>query len=489
MYKPTRNVYTIRTSPYNDNEKLENLLNDMSKDGWEVYSLQELENDDGIFYNVIFIKEMENDDLALNENADLLNFKSRIERIINPELDPYELCVDIQKKIKDKRQKIAQVKSLIDETSEDSRAVLNEEISRHINELEDLKKKLSKVITPEIMEQKLGEQKLTLSISEELIDILDNDNEYNMLSQIVLIRQNLTESLGYIIPKIKIEIDDSLEENEFSLKVRGISVLNSHAYCNNTMFFENELNLEKMPDDAISDIDPITGLNTIWINEEKAKDFWAKGLDTTDYIARLIEHVITKHIDDIFDYSDINRYIEIVGNQNLYLIENIIPDYMSVAELKYILANLIKEKVSIKDIVYIFEKINDFADETNKEELLERIRVSLARQISKSVCDEKDNTIYAYELSNESIKSFMGNKKDDDDEIIRIESNKIEKLIEDLKKKVEEYSPEAKEVILIAPMKLRHIIYLILSQMMPNLRVIAREELLFEYPLQIICTI
>ena len=62
----------------------------------------------------------------------------------------------------------------------------------------------------------------------------------------------------------------------------------------------------------------------------------------------------SKYIDDIFDYSDINRYIEIVGNQNLYLVENIIPDYLSIAELKYILTNLIKEKVSIKDIVYIF---------------------------------------------------------------------------------------------------------------------------------------
>ena len=61
--------------------------------------------------------------------------------------------------------------------------------------------------------------------------------------------------------------------------------------------------------------------------------------------------------------------------------------------------------------------------------------------------------------------------------------------IPNLKDKVAEYTPDAKEIILIAPMKLRHIIYLIMSQMMPNLRVIAREELLFEYPLQIISTI
>lgn len=487
MYKPTRNVYTIKTSPFNDNEKLENLLNEMAKDGWEVYSIQELETDDGLFYNCIFIKEVEAEDNLLNENADLLNFKSRIERIINPELDPYELCVDIQKKIKDKRQKIAQVKSLIDETSEDSRAILNEEISKHINELEELKKSLSKVITPDIMEQKLGEQKLTLSISEELIDILDNDNEYNMLSQIVLIRQNLTESLGYIIPKIKIEIDDSLEENEFSIKVRGIPVIKSRAYCNHTMFFKSDLSIEKLPNDSYTDKDQITGLDITWISEDKAKDFWAKGLDTTDYIARLIEYVVTKHIDDIFDYSDINRYIEIVGNQNLYLVENIIPDYMSVAELKFILTSLIKEKVSIKDIIYVFEKINDFADETNKEELLERIRVALSRQISKSVADEKDNTIYAYELSEASIKAFVGNKSDD--EVIRIESNKIEKVVETLKEKALEYSPDAKELVIIAPMKIRHLIYLILSQMIPNIRVIAREELLFEYPLQILSVI
>lgn len=488
MYKPTRNVYTIRTSPYNDNEKLENLLNEMSKDGWDVYSIQEIENDEGIFYNCIFIKETENEDNSLNENDDLLNFKSRIERIINPELDPYELCVDIQKKIKEKRQKIAQVKSLIDETSEDSRAILNAEISKHIDELDDLKKKLSKVINPNIMEQKLGEQKLTLAISEELIDILDNDNEYNMLSQIVLIRQNLTETLGYIIPKIKIEVDDTLDENEFAIKVRGIPVITSKAYCDYTMFYENDLKIEKLPDNSFKSKDTVTGLNTIWIKEEKAKDFWAKGLDTTDYIAHLIEYTVTKYIDDIFDYSDINRYIEIVGNQNLYLIENIIPDYMSVAELKYILTSLIKEKVSIKDIVYIFEKINDFADETNKEELLERIRVSLARQISSSLCNDKDRNIYAYELSANSIKSFIGDKNVND-EVIRIESTKIEEIIKNLKEKVEQYTPEAKEIILIAPMKVRHIIYLILSQIMPNLRVVAREEILFENPLNIISSI
>lgn len=486
MFKPTRNVYTIRTSPFNDNEKLEKLLNEMSLDGWDVYTIQEIEKDDEIMYNCIFIKEVENDDDLLNENADLLNFKSKIERIINPELDPYELCVEIQKKIKEKRQRMAQVKSLIDETSEDSRAMLNDEISKLMDDLADLKKKLSKVLTPDIMEQKLGENKITLAISEELIDIIDNDNEYNILSQLVLIRQNITENLGYIVPKVKLEIDDSLEENEFAIKIRGIPVITSHAYMGHNMFFTSELNLEELPTESYKDTECITNNEIVWISEENAKNFWTKGFDVCDYISGLIEYAVIKYIDDIFDYSDINRYIEIVGNQNLYLIENIIPDYISVAELKYILTNLIKEKVSIKDIVYIFEKINDFADEADKEELLARIRVALSRQISNSVANE-DNTIYAYELSAKSINTFLSDEQDA--EVIRIESTKIEELVKTLKEKVEEFSPDSKEIVLLAPMKLRHIIYLILSQMVPNIRVISREELLFEYPLQILSVI
>ena len=67
MYKPTKNVYTIRTSPYNDNEQLENLLNEMSKDGWDLYSMQEIENNDGVFYNCIFVKEVESDDSSLDD--------------------------------------------------------------------------------------------------------------------------------------------------------------------------------------------------------------------------------------------------------------------------------------------------------------------------------------------------------------------------------------------------------------------------------------
>lgn len=121
------------------------------------------------------------------------------------------------------------------------------------------------------------------------------------------------------------------------------------------MYFKDELNAPKLPKNSIKDTDPITGKKIVWIESDKSKNFWAQGLDSNEYIARLLEYVAITHVEEILDYADINKYIEIVALQNLFLIENIIPDFVSIGELKYLIANLIKERVSVKDIIYLLK--------------------------------------------------------------------------------------------------------------------------------------
>lgn len=482
MFKAAKAQYSIKVCPSNDVEQLENLLNNMSEEGWELYSMHEVDTDEGFQYNCIFVRDSSLEEIQ-DENPDFLGFKSKMERIMNPVLEPVDICIDIQKKIKEKRKKISQIKALLDSTSEANRDKLNETISINIKELDELKQKLLQVLSPEVMQNKIGENKLSISLSEELLDVVSPDSEINLISQIVQVRQNLTEALGYIIPRVSINTDDSLQANEFEINVRGIPAIRAFAYSGYIMYFRDELNLTKLPKNVIKDIDYITGKQIVWIEESKTKDFWAKGLSATDFIGRMLDFVSIKHIEDIFDYSDVNRYIEIVGAQNLYLIENIIPDFLSIAEIKYILANLIKEKISIKDILFIFEKINDFADESSKEDLLGRVRIALARQISKSLAN-KTGVITAFELSKKSINYLISESSADD--IVRIDGSKLEKIASNIQTSIKKYMPESKDIILISPMNLRHIVFLVLSQFIPNIKVVAKEELLYEYPLEII---
>ena len=483
MLKPSRTEYCIKSCPTDDNEQFELLLNTMSKDGWELYSMHEAEDEnDGYQYNCIFSREVISEELAANY-SDLFGFKTKMERIMTPKSEPLDLCLDIQKKIKEKRAKISKIKSLLDSTSEDSRKHLNDEISVNINELEELKMKLYKYLSPEIMYKKIGENKLSISLSEELSELVDPDSEVNLITKTVQVRQNLTDTLGYVIPEVKFINGENLQENEVTVNVRGIPAIKASCYPGYIMYFKHELNLEKLPKNTIKDTDPITKRKIIWIEESKTRDFWNRGLDSNEFIARLLEYVTIKHADEILDYSDVNKFIEIVALQNLYLIENIIPDYVSIGEIKNLLTGLIKEKVSIKDIMYIFEKINDFAGDSTKDDLLGNVRQALSRQITLSRVD-KDGIINVVELSDSTTALFGGNGNDEN--VIRIESKEIEKLIKKLIELCDKNNYDLKELTIVAPYEIRQIMFVVMSKFISNITVVARDELTSDYPVNVV---
>ena len=49
--------YCIKAVPSDDNFQMESLLNEMSSLGWELYTMHEVEADEGYNYNCIFVKE------------------------------------------------------------------------------------------------------------------------------------------------------------------------------------------------------------------------------------------------------------------------------------------------------------------------------------------------------------------------------------------------------------------------------------------------
>ena len=114
--KASKTQYCIQSCPTDDSEQLQLLLNTMSDEGWELYTMHEAEDEnDGYQFNCIFVKEVFPDELT-KDYSDYYGFKTKMERIMTPKQEPIDLCLDIQKKIKEKRAKIAKIKSELDST-------------------------------------------------------------------------------------------------------------------------------------------------------------------------------------------------------------------------------------------------------------------------------------------------------------------------------------------------------------------------------------
>ncbi len=492
MFKNNKMQYVIKTCSCENVQELQNLLNEMSMNGWELYSMNEIETDDGLKYNCIFMSESQSQDE--NDNGDIINissFKSQMEKMLSPKLNPYESCLDIQAKIISQQKKISKIKTELDSEAPASvgRKKLNDKISAGLKELDELKNKLAKTTSPDVMFSRLKEDKLSINLSEELLDYVNSEKvtpEEDLVAATVKTRLKLTDELGYVIPKVMFKDDETLNPYEFSIKIRGLEVYRGNAYTGYSLFYSEDLHLDKKPKEAVTDIDVLTGKKIIWLENSQTKDFWEKGISGAEYISKLLEFYSIKYVEDLLDYSDLDKYINVVEQANPFLFENLVPDYISPSDLKFLLTGLIKEQVSIKNIIYIFEKLNDYADDCPKADLLKKLRLALSRQIVKKYVNS-DGTISVFEISEKTIDELIPSFEEDDDFIVKVDGDFAEKLAKKISKKAAQFNISSPKILV--PIELRPLFFTLLSNYMNNITVLSREEIGCYYPIEILSLI
>lgn len=489
MFDDVRHEYSVRTCPMTEVEELEDLLNDMSDDGWELYMLHEAESQRGsLQYNCIFYREVEEIEGESDEVVDVNNFKTRMEKMITPSEEPSEKCKEIQNEIVQKQKEIDKIKALLDSSSEEiDHDALNQEISENLDQLSELKYELLEVLDPELMYERIGQEKLTIELSDELSSLVDGSQNLDLVYETVNLRQQLTDKLGYVLPAVKFTSSDDLESNEYRIKVRGLKVVSGFVYPGYLKFYKGQSNIENKPKGAIDDIDPISGQEVFWIKEESTKNFWEKGTTAANVIANVLQYIVCRHVDEILDYSDINKYIEIIADKNMYLIENLIPDPLTIGDIRYIFAGLLRERVSIKDLTYLFERLNDLATYSlDKDAVIEKIRVSMSRQISNNLAD--DNGLIHGIVIGDELAQKLESLFDNEEESLFFVANDpiVSKLTKRILEIVNNAACNVSNIAVVATPIIRPHLYYLLEELIPGISVISHFEISNDVNLEVL---
>ena len=241
--------------------------------------------------------------------------------------------------------------------------LVKKDIDEQMKALDGVRQDMQDLINPNRMYERLGVDILELNVGQGLLEIADPDKDGTLLSKIAALRQRLTDTLGYIIPNVRIRDSEELDEKEYSIYVRGNLVSTGISYPKKIMvdaflFDEEEYSV---PKNAIIANSPIDGRKVYWLNKTDIKNKKMPYMCCEDVIIEHLRDCCIKHVNKILEKRDVLKLMELVKSQDPTLVNDLVPLFISAIDLKTIFCNLISKGISIKDIIYIFEILNDHA--------------------------------------------------------------------------------------------------------------------------------
>ncbi len=239
--------------------------------------------------------------------------------------------------------------------------------------------------TPEAqVEEFLRLDTLELEIGYGLIPLVDVEQGGDLLSRVSMIRKQLAQEMGIIVPPIRIRDNVQLKPNQYEIKLKGTKIAEyelmvDHFLAINPGSIDDDL-------DGFNTVDPAFGLKAKWIISNLKELAEMKGFTVVEPAAVIATHlaeVVKTHSAEILTRQDVQNLVETVKKDSPAAVEGIIPDIISLSIIHKVLQNLLSERVPIRDLQSILETMADYGEATKDPDVLsEYSRLALRRTIS-----------------------------------------------------------------------------------------------------------
>ena len=256
------------------------------------------------------------------------------------------------------------------------------------------------------------------------------------------------------MPPIRIRDNIQLPPNHYVIKLRGADVADGELRVGYLLALDSGNVTSKI--DGIPTVDPAFGLPALWIPEMKREQAEQAGYTVVEAPAVLATHlkeVIRQNAHKLLTRQEVSRLIENVKKENQAVVDELIPNLLSLGQVQKVLQNLLKERVSIRNLVSILEALADFAHTTKDVDVLtEYVRNALAAEIYRPYVAE-DGKLYAITVD-PALERLITESVRQSDRISAPElpQNVLKQIYDDLKKLTDQMAQEGRvPLVLCSP--------------------------------------
>lgn len=332
---------------------------------------------------------------------------------------------------------------------------------------------------PENVMNLISVEPMEVEIGYGLIPLADEASGGDLLQRITSVRRQCAIEMGIIVQPIRIRDNLQLKTNDYVIKIRG-TVMARGELIPNMLLCMDPTN-SNVSIQGISTVEPSFGLPATWINRDQREEAEIKGLTVVDPTTVMVTHLtetIKNHSYELLGRQEVKIIVDSVKEKYPTVVEELIPDLLTIGEVQKVLQNLLRERVSIKDMVTILESLADNSRSTKDIELLtEYVRFSLGRSICNSFIDE-NGAIVVVTLSQELESLIGGNiQKSMQGSFPSVDPETTNKVLNSIKKVLDSvYFYENQPIILVSP-KIRAPFRRLIEMVFQSVNVLSLNEI------------
>jgi len=224
---------------------------------------------------------------------------------------------------------------------------------------------------------------MELEIGFGLIPLVDVSQGGDLLERITMIRRHAARELGIVVPPIRVRDNLQLKPSTYVVKIYGLEVTRAEVMVSRLLAMNPGTATNGI--DGIPTTEPAFGLPALWIAESARGDAEMAGytvIDPTSVIATHLTEIIKTHAPDLLGRQETSALLDNVKQHYPVVVEELIPNLLTVGEVQRVLQNLLRERIPIRNLLLILENLADGARASKEiDYLTERVRAAMARHI------------------------------------------------------------------------------------------------------------
>ena len=332
---------------------------------------------------------------------------------------------------------------------------------------------------------------VSLDIGYGLIPLVNTETGGQLLTRVKGVRKKLSTELGFLVQPVRIRDNLDLEPNTYHLMVNGVIRGRGESYAGKELAINP--GHVSTPLEGIATKEPAFGLEAYWIEPSQrdyARTLGYTVVDAPTAIATHLNSILYQAAPELLGHDEVQQLLDKTAERSPKLIENLVPNKLSLATVTRVLQNLLRDGVSVRDMRTILEVLNEEgAKIQDPDELTALVRPKLGRMIVQSLVDMTEEMPVM--TLDPQLEQMLHNavQQSHQTKTLTIDPELAESLFKSMRQETQKIEEQGKPAILVVSPAVRAWLANLARPRIPDLTVLSYTEIPEDQAVNVIATV